>query len=423
MTDEIFDHFSGSSPRKVEPLAQDDLFDDLIPKPAEETVEEGESEAVQDIVSSDADAEMEASEMVQEETAIVAHAKTDVADSNEDSQPAPQAGESHWDSLMSAFGLKPAKPKTKAKAEPVVEPDPEPDPEPVADSDSVDEESDESQFVAEEAEIVDEVEVVQAMPTTERVDDFFGIDPSEATEQDVSQEAQSEMFATRNDEDSVSRSTANTEVDDDPFAAFHRGPESIVEEPVFEEPEQEESDSLIVDDNFVEFEVRELDRGNEEKRPRSRRRKRKPSGESESREKSRDSRNRSRDESSEKVGDESRSRKKRKRKRSRGDQQRQEVDARDIDPRDVDPRDIDPRDVDPRDIDPRDIDPRDIDPRDSERRKRNSRKRRDRKDDQDGKKKQKIPTWEDAIAGVVDQNIKRHKSGSGRGGRKRRNNN
>ena len=452
VTDDIFDFFGGNSPRKVEPLGQDDLFDDLMPKkPADKS--EVEEEKVDSAAQEIAPEQEVAVEPVAEATARDTRSDA-VEELTEDAEtPAP----SHWDSLMSTFGLEQAKkpnpkpveksaeqstPKTKAKAKGKTTPQPS---EPGR---SKFDEIDVEDSIDDGVEIIEDVEVVQKSPAAEFVDDIFGENQVDKGSDESPDDVLSEMFVPSDNEtdyeESVGAMASRADIEDDPFAAFHRAPENIDDdEPeVDEDLEEEPESSLIIDENFVEFDVRELDRGGSSKRqPRGGRRGRRDEPEAKTSERQpRDSNRSNRDsgrsdrdsnrsnreserparqsnrparghgqvDSADELqndGDEAGGKRKRRRKRSRGDRQRDEVEFRDSggsgdsgESRESKPR-----------------------------RGRDSRSRRSRNDDDrnnrdGGERKKQVPTWEDAINGVVDQNIKRHKSGSGRGGPRRRRN-
>ena len=356
MTDEIFDYFGGNSPRKIEPIEQDDFFDDLMPK-TEEEPEKVDAEHVESVVESSQEKSID-----DEPVEIVEAVKTD-----EEEKPAKR---SHWDILASTLGLAPKKSKkpeknkkSAAKAvpqadEPVVE---EPV-KPAVSSISSDSETDSS------------------------VDSIFDLESD--SEEEPATEVLSEMFVARESEEFESPVEAieqtDTLEDDDPFAAFHRPTEAQAEisndTDDVEEDVENESSHLVVSDDFVEFEVKEFGRGNSERDGRRRPRKRKEDQEPKPR------RSRSRRDADEEVENETSRRSSRsKRGRERGD----EVEEREISPR-------------------------------SRKKSRKDREDADReRDSESGRKKPKVPTWEDAICGVIDKNIKRHKTNSGRG-RKRR---
>ena len=105
MTDDIFDYFGGNSPRKIEPIEEDDFFEDLMPK------------APVDTANADNEEDKVAEEVVQKEVVSVAdEADETVADVESDSvEEEPVQTKSHWDMLASALGLAPKKNKKKSK--------------------------------------------------------------------------------------------------------------------------------------------------------------------------------------------------------------------------------------------------------------------------------------------------------------------
>ena len=256
MTDDIFDYFGGNSPRKIEPIEHDDMFDDLMPKVEPEAAEIPEP----------------AEEAVVEEDVVAQPTQNDVhpvdiaADSTSDED---QAAADPWDSLASSFGLAPAAKPAKAaakereEAKPVAKEKTAPKNKPLK----------KKEVVRDEIEIIEDVEVVQeAAPTaTDDTEDFFGFH-SETKSDSEPPEVLAEMFTPSQDEefDTAPNSGTTRMVDDvDPFAAFHgsdsfSNEEEEVEEPTNEVVESNESE-LIVSDDFVEFEVKDLERENDDK--------------------------------------------------------------------------------------------------------------------------------------------------------------
>ena len=108
MTDEIFDYFGGNSPRKIEPIEEDDFFGDLMPKkPAE--INDADEEIVEEPAVVEESVQQHSDEAT-EEFSAEASPESDVEEKDE---PAPV--KSHWDMLASALGLAPKKQKQKAK--------------------------------------------------------------------------------------------------------------------------------------------------------------------------------------------------------------------------------------------------------------------------------------------------------------------
>ena len=98
MADDIFDYFGGNSSRKVEPLNEDEMFDDLLPKKPES---DSESEEVKgdEIV----DAELVSMPGESEDVDPDAAAETSSAGGDE----GVGADDDPWNDLASSLGLQP----------------------------------------------------------------------------------------------------------------------------------------------------------------------------------------------------------------------------------------------------------------------------------------------------------------------------
>ena len=393
MTDEIFDYFGGNSPRKIEPIEEDDFFGDLMPKkPAE--INDADEEIVEEPAVVEESVQQHSDEAT-EEFSAEASPESDVEEKDE---PAPV--KSHWDMLASALGLAPkkqkqkAKPKDKSESKVKSESKPKPRSKPAKKTkEQPIEAADSSASNPGNADSIFDLEA-DARPKEQSGEVLSGMFvPKDA-----------DQFETPVESESYSRNKPELIDDDDPFAAFHsptkstnESPSSDVDASVSVEPEEEET-HLVVDDDFVEFEVREFGQGRGDRAPKRKSRRRPERND--------------REEQPETTS-------RRKRPARRDDVDRDEESNR-RGPRSK--RDGGQRDSGPRDSRQRE----EVKEREGTRRKRKkSRNSRDEEmvhDDNEGsnRKKPKIPTWEDAISGVIDMNIKRHKSNSGRGGRKRR---
>ncbi len=360
MTDEIFDYF-GESPRKVEPVENDDFFEDLMPKHEVAKGSEPEKEAETSIVAEPVEEVSETPEVVVEDRPeSVAE-----ADDNDDF-----GLESHWDSLAVSLGLEAAS-------------------QPQFGADKV---KDETEDVV-EAEIASPIEA-----DVEAELDLGGSVDGDASNENVL----ADMFASGNEDfnepaepmaEVVDELTARN-FDDDPFAAFHRPIADAEPDGEEESPQAMESDSepeqshLVVSDDFVEFEIKELDQ----------------SGGGGGRERGRDGGRRGRSKSTDSG------------RRERG--RRNDTEGRD----DSKIEDAEPkrRKKRRRDRESSEIGYSDSEHREGRRGKRSSQQNESERESTSSRKKPKIPTWDDAICGVIEKNIKRHRSGGGKSGRKRR---
>lgn len=463
MSDEIFDYFGGKSPRKVEPLEDDDFFGDLMakdeaePQPSEDSSAEDKS-AIETETKISGGQESKADRSMR--------ASADTADKANEPEAEPVAG-SHWDSLASTFGIAaaPSPSRPARETEPVE----------IIDAEIVDDEI--------------EVETEKAPARASKVENRSRAGKKPTAKRD-SDDVLSEMFTPDADEPSSDsgrgskskRAEVTAEVydDDDPFAAFHRSnePEPTEDDPSAEIIEEdEEVDTLVVTDDFVEFDVKDLSSGKSE--PRKRRRSRGPKSDdrgdsNETRErKPRNERNRSRNKSGrdqdeqshdeggernqggrgERGGRNQGGRGKRNQgersernqgnrgdrnqgERNQGDRgERNEGDRGERNQEDSGERNQGGRGRGGNDRPPRRKRPEREGANETRGRRgrgRNSERAEavddDSNDDGDSRrKKPKVPTWEDAINGVVEKNIRRHGSnksnnrrGGGGGSRRRR---
>ncbi len=245
MTDEIYDYFGGSSPRKMEPLDESEMFEDLLPSKKPEPVEEPPIEVMFDEdLGSVPEASMADSWSSQSQDDVL-------KDAVERSAPV----KSHWDDLASSLGLSPPSaidsPKTSK---------------PVA--------AERKQDNPEKLKVKAELENKRAPKSGDRTrqrDDKLIASPK-ANPQPVESDADcfSELFFSP-DEIDFEATTAGIDVppeddfENDPFAAFSGSQASRRKEPEFEvEVEVEESQSEILDINepvnkdYIEFEVQDI---------------------------------------------------------------------------------------------------------------------------------------------------------------------
>ena len=383
MPDDIFDYFGGNSSRKVEPLDESEMFEDLLPKKTEpEAISNSddepeiiEAELVAEHVDDVQDDELVNEEIVQEEPAE------------------PVAANDPWNDLASSLGLEPT-PKTASETkgstyEPVVE-------------------DDSSEATAD---------------TTKPVE-VFSVHREDDDDHEPAQEVLSEMFVPAEDPEAYSEEREPIDdLDDDPFAAFSgaRRVEVAAEpdETEFEEMEVSGSEDLDSDPNFVEFEVKDLggpgEEEREERKGRRRPRRRQRGGGDRADELQSDISG-SEDRGSSRHAEsheEDREQESEERERGRrGGRRRVKSEERDDEPSRTSEH---------------------VRDRESRSRSRNRGRDRireeqhddgDRVDDRDKKKKPRVPTWQEAIGVMIDANIKRHESNtnSGRGGRRRRRN-
>lgn len=384
MADDIFDYFGGNSSRKVEPLDENEMFDDLLPKKDEKAEAEVE--------------EVDEPEIVEAELVSVGEDQNE--STSVENEP---AGESNdpWNSLASSLGLEPpAPPVVKAESSPDKSAESKREREPKADRTSGKRRSKpKREAVAGDAE----ADVISFEKS------------SEPTPADVL----SDMFESAPAADDSRADSDVGDADDDPFAAFSgSGKASVLRETEEVEIESEPTPvAEVVDvdddsDDFIEFEVKDLTGRGEatrDRRPPRRRRGGRDDQQNRSSER-RPTTNRSRDDREEET-----QRSQSSDRNDAGDGGRRKRRGRSQDDEATTERDSS---------------------RQEQSRQRTSRDRNrgrdnvghDREDDdrRDKRKKANVPTWQEAISVVVDANIKRHESGSksggrgGRGGRRRR---
>ena len=387
MPDDIFDYFGGNSSRKVEPLDESEMFEDLLPKKAEpEAASNSEDEP----------------EIIEAEL-VVQHSDDDQDDNlvnpesnDQESEAAPVPSNDPWNDLASSLGLQPAAVSANPSRE--------------ADCTTV-----EDSFEDESAEQVDD----ETLPV-----EVFSVHREEDEEDEPAQEVLSEMFVPAEDPDAYSsQREPEDDLDDDPFAAFSGARRVDVadedDEPEFDDVQSSGDEEIDSDPNFVEFEVKDLggrvDEDREERKGRRRPRRRRRGGDedrtdepqrefssSDDRESSR--RPESRDDDRDRQDDERGRGRRGGRRRAKSAERDEETVQSDASDRDREPRGKSRSRGREREHDRLDDD--------------------DRMDDRDKKKKPRVPTWQEAIGVMIDANIKRHESNtnSGRGGRRRRRN-
>jgi len=389
--DDIFDYFSGNSPRKVEPLDESELFEDLLPQQQEPQVEVGEQDREHDIV----DVEL-----------VRQSAEDEAAD---DSNPVAEAGAEEerqakdpWSDLAASLGLEPT-PVDSAVGEKGKTPEHE--------RTSADRRKDpvatENAVEASEEGLKSAQRVVEKRTASPGRDDRK---PSVDSPGRASRGVPSRGEDAADDSRRQLRDSNTEEADeDDLFAAFrgsdHREVEGASAELDLADIEDEAvADEVEFDPDFVEFEVKDLggrvDEDREERTERRPRRRSRGRGEENAREEQQRPASRQQEVPSVDDGD------RRERSKRRGGRRR----SRESIER---PDDYRPATSSDNELV-------------SEASDRARQKERPRDDDGENaardRKKTRIPTWQEAIAVVVDANIRRHESnpGSGRGGKRRR---
>ncbi|MEM9411247.1 MAG: hypothetical protein AAGA30_09045 [Planctomycetota bacterium] len=401
MTDDIFDYFGGggSSPKKLEPIEADDLFEDLLPKKSVETssdtTSEGEDSTGNMSVVDDQNDLGDADESTDESAKPAADERPKKTESSATQEPAAASANDDkaidsWGMLASSLGLEATPTENNA--------------------------NDHAESVASEAiEIIEDVELVETNNVelaSGGTEDFFDLESSSSA--DEGSEVLSELFVARDHEEFEESSIDLTDkknsdddvlatVDDDPFAAFHAPSTKKSEENVEQasdelasDTDEDDSAGLVVDDNFVEFDVKDFgsggasddSSGHRRKKRRNQRRPDNDSSERAPRQQGRRGRKRRSENTDSGRSESGRS------EREQFDNENEEVRTRK---------------------------PRSRSRTQNDRERNRSEEHDDSQERVDNKKKPKIPTWEDAIGGVVEKNIRRHRSNSGRGGKRRRN--
>lgn len=395
MPDDIFDYFGGSSSRKVEPLDENEMFDDLLPGKQEiDTAADSESAAETEVVDAELVAEsVDDFDEVNESAAIKASAES--ADE-------PDQDDDPWSDLASSLGLDPTPAKPAKPAKPA---DPVKPAEPVVPRTSV--------VLGEVGLVADLGAKEEPEPEVEKQDrasaaDVFERDEGDDQEQGMTQEVVSESFVPNEDPEVYSQREMVDDWDDDPFAAFSGSARRAVDDTPDSDLEDIDDDldidsEIEIDPDFVEFEVKDLggrvDQEREERTGRRPRRRRRGRGDDDTRETA-PSDDRPEQQQAKRSDDRGDSRNRRSGRPRSGESVPQQDEVADETKGNRQAGDR------------------------TRQRDRGQRAGESADDDRMQKKKPRIPTWQEAIGVIVDENIKRHESGAsaGRGGRRRRKN-
>lgn len=400
MTDELYDYFGGSASRKVEPIEDDDL--DVNESVAETTEESPVAEDV-DVVAEEA----------REENAVAASTEAESpTEPPKTTEPEPKPKKSgHWDFLANMLGIggRDSSPAADVPETPAPE------------------------AVVEETE----EEVVQAAGAPSTDESFLGLDNIPSPEDKT---VLPEMFTSEEETESPStepEASSNESTNDD-LIGWAPAPSKF--KPVKKEPAPEPKPAAqkkaaevaepdADGEEFVEFEIEELDsspRSKDEdsragRSPRRRRSSRRSEEQEEERPRRRKRRTRAEDRDDE-VSEEPveafepdeeesvpvEKKKKRRRRRRKpavesSDNLEDEFDAEEA------PVSYDEEDTPER--------ARDDARRSSGRGRRRSKSRSEESTgrDEPERKRAKVPTWDEAISGMIESNIKNHKKSSGRG--------
>ena len=196
MSDDIFDYFGGNSSRKVEPLDESEMFEDLMPGSEDP---DGGIEAAPSDEAAD-ESEIVDAELV-EESADVEADDGSVADSPS-TKPATEAADDDdpWNDLASSLGLEPAVPGPAKSRTSVV--------------------LGEVGLVADlERENTGKTEP-QSEPDGPRSSEADSDSVEDDAEEEKSEEVLSEMFVPREDPDAYPPREPVDDLENDPFAAF-----------------------------------------------------------------------------------------------------------------------------------------------------------------------------------------------------------
>jgi hypothetical protein len=472
--DEIFDYFAGNSPRKIEPLDESELFDDLFPPALSQAGVQAESvaETEKHITTSDVNppgdeqrsdslAEYKPDQDWDSDSQFAAGSDVVLDEASDEAQSA-TAPISHWDHLALQLGLTPKPVPTKPSQ-------PKPDSRARRSSRTRPEYHQPAETVSRPGSSRD--------TSRQSTASFAAEEPAEAASPSSAADIFIPDYRSLSEEAVAGEQVVDDDFDVDPFATFHNLEATRESVDLFDD-DSEDSAELKADDelaaagDFVEFEVKDLESGRGSNSARPRRRRRSHSRPTDSRQsvetESRGSENRRTDltgeeargsrsrpaESSEAETTKSAARGEEPRSsQSRGAESRGSQPSRGQSPRSPAPAstDLDADEIEEeREFRPRrrsrarksqsemnsaastpsaqESDTDWIEPTDIEKAVTKKQGARSVESDQDQeaavreeKMRPRVPTWDAAIGRIVDGNIRRHKSGAGRSGKRHRN--